>query len=737
MKTRIIGVLFVLVIIVATVLCLVSYNKRSEENDQLRIFSGVTNTDTSIKDVNIELVSAQESSIKESDFDFSSETTITLADGNTQVEGSNVKIDGNTIIISGTGAYRISGSLSDGRIIVNAPKENVKLILDNASITCSYSSAIYVYKSSATMIYLSDGSTNSIADGTSYNYNDDFSSEEDEEPNATLYSKSDLMICGKGTLNVNGKFNNGITSKDTLYIKDVTLNVEAKNHGINGKDSSIYENAKVNVTSGGDGLRATNDKDTSLGWIKIIDSNITINSQEDGIQAETDLTISGGTINIVSDGGASSSNKVDNSMPGSEMWGRVFSSSSNSDETSRKAIKASRYILVENNPTINIDSSDDAIHSNASLQIDSGTLSIKTGDDGIHADDTLTINGGKITISESYEGLEGNNIVINDGDIDITASDDGINVNGGNDMSGFGGFGNNGGNMNVTDKNSSSSDKTIDAEDIGLINTASGKGNREFSNGERPSDGSNEDRPKRDFNDERPSGDFMGKPSGMRKPSGSGDNQFNFDGQKTPPDMPNFNGGEFPGFDGNSMPEKLDGDVGNPPQMPGGSDDSSSSSYKLIINGGTIKINATGDGLDSNGSIEMNGGYVIVQGPTSSMNGAIDYENSFTLTDGTIFAIGASGMAQGVKSESRASIMATTSSNNQANTKIEIKDESGNTLFEETSLKSFNNIVFSNKDIEENKTYSIYLNGELATTATATLNSASQGFGGFGGMRGR
>ena len=677
MKTRIIGIIFILVLIVATVLCLVTINKNSQENNKAnRVVSGSVNVDTSVKDVDEKQLNSEVNNYKESDFKFNTETIITLSDDNTNVEGSNVKIDGNTIYITASGAYRITGSLTDGRIIVNAPKENVKIILDNANINCSYSSAIYVYKSSATMVYLNDGTINSISDGTTYNYNDDFSSEEDEEPNAALYSKSDLIICGNGSLNVKGNFNNGITSKDTLYIKDVTLSVEAKNHGINGKDNATYDNTTINVVAGGDGLRSTNDTDTTLGWIRFSNSTVSINSKEDAIQAETDLIINGGTFNIVTGDGSSSSNKIDNSMPGREKWGKGMSNNSSSDEISRKGIKAGRYILIKDSPTLNIDSADDAIHSSASLQIDNGTYTIKTGDDGIHADDTLTINNGTITISESYEGLEGNNVVINDGNVDIKSSDDGININGGNDNSGFGGFGN-----------------------------------------------------------------FGGKPNGMKRPNESEDGTLNpsdipnFDGDSnTPPEIPDF-GGEVPSFDG-EIPNYEDGNFPER-QDDGDTHESNSSSYKLIINGGTIIVNANGDGLDSNGSIEMNGGYVVVQGPTTSMNGAIDYENSFTVNGGTIFAIGASGMVQGVKSENQASIMTTISDNQNANTKIEIKDENGKTLLEETSLKSFNSVVFSSKDLELDKTYSIYLNGELSTTTTATLNSASSDFGGFGGMRGK
>lgn len=85
----------------------------------------------------------------------------------------------------------------------------------------------------------------------------------------------------------------------------------------------------------------------------------------------------------------------------------------------------------------NIDSCDDAIHSNGNVTVSGGTFSIKTGDDGIHADENVSITAGEIVISKSYEGVEGETIDISGGVISIVASDDGMNAAGGNDGSGF------------------------------------------------------------------------------------------------------------------------------------------------------------------------------------------------------------------------------------------------------------------------------------------------------------
>lgn len=597
MKSKVIVVLAICVLIVALALIVaIANDTKNETNDFNNVFGNMS-TESSTVEVDTSAFDFESSSYSESDFNYNSETVIKLSDGNTTVDGSNVKVDNDTIYITAAGCYRISGTLTNGRIIVNAPKENVKLILDNASITCQYSSPIYVYKSSNTLIYLEDGSVNSLSDGTAYTYNDEFSSEEDEEPNATLYSKSDLYIMGLGKLVIDANFSNALTSKDTLYIENTSINIESNKNGINGKDSLTIINSNIEIKSGKDGIRSTNDTDDTLGWIKIEDSNITIEAGEDGIQAE-------------------------------------------------------KYIVIDKESTLNIDSVDDAIHSNASLEINAGIINIKSDDDGIHADETVTINGGNITISKSYEGIEGADIVINGGNIDVTASDDGINVNGGNDNSGFGGKGERTAPTNMQDGTNMEGRKMRQSPDF---SQNLDKGNMEIM----------------------------------------------------PPDM---NGGQ------------------------------NGSTHILIINGGKILVNAQGDGLDSNGAIEMNGGEVIVNGPEDRGNGALDYNSSFTLNGGSLIAIGSSGMAQGVTtSNTQGSIIVTLSANQKENTKIEIKNKDNEVVLETTSQKTFNSIVASNSKIIPDEEYSIYLNGELATTAKASSDTSKGGFGGpggFGGQRG-
>ena len=317
------------------------------------------------------------------------------------------------------GTYVVTGTMTEGRILVNAPKEEVTLVLQDAAITCSTGSPLYVYKSKATTLYLPEGTASTLTDGTDYTFSDSYSSAEEEEPSACLYSKSDLIIAGSGSLTVNANYNNGITGKDTLFIQKASVTVTAVNHGINGKDSLTIKDADITVTSGGDALRSTNDSDPTLGYLVITGSALKLTAGEDGIQAETTLTISGGTATVTTAGGAGQSI---------------------SDDTSAKGLKAGTQVTVTGG-TLQLNCCDDAIHSNGDVTISGGSFTIATGDDGMHADDTLSISSGTIDITRSYEGLEGAKVLISGGKISIVASDDGINAAGGSDQSGFGGFG--------------------------------------------------------------------------------------------------------------------------------------------------------------------------------------------------------------------------------------------------------------------------------------------------------
>lgn len=125
--------------------------------------------------------------------------------------------------------------------------------------------------------------------------------------------------------------------------------------------------------------------------------------------------------------------------PGGRPRSTVSEADTTTESTSMKGLKVTGGLLISGG-NYAIDSADDAIHAKGSVAVNGGEFQIKTGDDGIHTDETLNITAGTVSITECYEGLEGLNIAISGGDVDLVATDDGLNAAGGNDDSGNGGM---------------------------------------------------------------------------------------------------------------------------------------------------------------------------------------------------------------------------------------------------------------------------------------------------------
>ncbi|MGQ1785847.1 carbohydrate-binding domain-containing protein [Saccharicrinis sp. GN24d3] len=343
-------------------------------------------------------------------WDSSDISTITLNGSSIVVSGEGAVADASIVTISSAGNYEISGTLSDGQIIVDTEDESiVRLILKGVDINCSSNAPIYVEQAEKTMIVLSEGTENKVSDGSSY-----VSSEEDA--NAPIFSKDDLTIYGDGKLTVDGNYNDGITGKDGLIIASGNISVEAVDDGIRGKDYLIIKGGNIVVDAEDDGLKSDNDENTAKGYIAVEGGVLNITSGGDGIQAETDVIIYDGEIEIYSGGG---------------------SDAYLSSDASAKGIKSIVSTIIYDGE-ITVDAADDALHSDGELIIYDGLYEIAAGDDAIHAEYDLLIASGDINITDAYEGLESalGAITIDGGNIYIKASDDGINVAAGGGSSG-------------------------------------------------------------------------------------------------------------------------------------------------------------------------------------------------------------------------------------------------------------------------------------------------------------
>lgn len=457
-------------------------------------------------------------------------------------EVSEIALNDVSTTISSAGVYKISGTISDGQLIVEAGDDDiVKLILDGIDITSSTSAPIFITNASKVIIFLEEDSINTLADSSS------------NEEKGTLLSKTDLSITGTGTLEITSNLNDALRSNDGLIIKSGIFNITSADDTIRGKDYLIIEDGTFTLDAVGDALKSDNEDDEDRGYIYISGGEFDIKSESDGLQAQSDLLISGGIFDIETAGG-------------SEL---IIS-----DDVSAKALKSNLNIILDGG-IFSIDSADDAIHSDDSIVINAGEYSIASSDDAIHSEVSLEINGGEFDITKSYEGLESALITINNGYIDITASDDAINVAG----------------------------------------------------------------------------------------------------------------------------------------------DSNSSIYELYINGGFTIIDSDGDGLDANGYIYMSDGVVIVNGPTSSANSAIDYDKTFDISGGVMVAVGSSNMANtGSSSSTQKSILVKFNSTLSANSLITLKNSSNEILVTFEASKNFQSLAFSSEDIT-NDTYSLYTGGSVVGTS--------------------
>lgn len=355
-------------------------------------------------------------------WDISEVIEITLNGTSITENSDGVMFDDGKVTISTAGTYRITGTLTNGQIIVNTADEKiVRLILNGVNISCSSSAPVFVRNATKVMIVLADNTENLLTDGTSYVVNSD------NEPNAVIFSNSFLSFYGNGSLTVNGNYADGITGKDGLVIKSGIINVNAADDGIRGKDYLIIKDGTITINSGGDGFKSDNDENTDYGYISIEKGIVNIVASGDGMEAQTNLTISDGSFAITTGGGAPATIGSTGNTGGSGGGGPGNSGGGYTGTVSVKALKAKVNLTIEKGTFI-INSADDAIHSDNSVSINGGTISIASGDDAVHAETSITISDEILNISKCYEGLESASITVNSGSLSLVSTDDGFNA---------------------------------------------------------------------------------------------------------------------------------------------------------------------------------------------------------------------------------------------------------------------------------------------------------------------
>jgi hypothetical protein len=188
-----------------------------------------------------------------------------------------------------------------------------------------------------------------------------------------------------------------------------------------------------------------------------------------------------------------------------------------------------------------------------------------------------------------------------------------------------------------------------------------------------------------------------------------------------------LNGGQIDIASSDDGINAADGTAGGPGGRPGGRLDPNNYTGNkfLYINGGTIVVNSGGDGVDSNGAVEMKGGTLVVHGPSQRMNAALDYDAFFKISGGTLVAAGSSGMAQapGTQSQQNSVIIFFTEAQ-QAGTLVHIRDGAGQGVLTFAPSNDFQSLAFSSAGLANGARYDIVLGGSAIGAASNGLYAA-------------
>lgn len=669
---------------------------------------------------------------------------ITLSDNGSVVSGNGASVEDNDIVITSGGTYSFSGTLTEGRIKVEAEGQDVTIVLNGVTITNSEKDAIYIEYANSATIYVMEGTENVLTSGTETTYEeakaaideanasaDDTTSSEDNtsttetssadtasasestdsteavdegfsnSQKATIMAKCSLTVSGSGSLTVNGYINNGIQSKEILTISDVNLTLVSANDGIKA-------GTELNITSG----------------------TFDIDSYGDAIQSDGTLNISDGYFDIFTGNGSASAEKKSEAMPGGGgMGGERNSSDMIAKMLERMGVDGASDLAAALEEAGALESAPRDMNSVVDWLnglVEDGTIS---------ADYQTTIDAIESAMSSFQPGQMG---AQNQANMQPTGDSSQATDNTGNaapqptDMAGQapqmagGGFG--GGMM----------DDTADSVDSDS-NSVSQKGIK--AEGVMTIDGGT-------FTIDTVDDAIHGTSDVVINVGTfnitSGDDGVHSDTNLT------VNGGtitvedSYEGIEAGVITIN-DGEVSVTSSDDGFNASTTLTDPDITINGGVVYVNASGDGLDSNKNLTINGGTVYVDGPSDDMNAAIDIgtENQgiFVINGGTVTAVGSSGMLENADSSStQQTITYVFSEKLEEGTVITVSDSSGNEVASFTLIKSASAVTYSSADLVSGETYTFTAgdqSGEITADSINTTNSTGgMGMGGHGGGMG-
>ncbi len=370
MPRRIIFRLLILIIVAKACLFLAVSNR------QTGFFSEVTSETEKIDLVmsTTKALTTQPSSTAHNKENIFFDSYIILDDEKTTINGEGASYENNTLTITKGGSYNIKGSLTEGKIVVNSKdrKKKVTLVLSGVDITCSTKAPLLVENSyKEVVLFLEKDTVNTLSDGSV------ISSLKEEDAVSTIYSMSPLRIDGKGTLSIKANTGKGIYCKSLDIRNDTTVSI------------------------------------TSLG---------------DAIKAESDVGISGGTVNIISGGGATGES-TEETAEDSEEKPDMFSETDlmpgdKAFDNSSDGIFSKNAVVVSGGK-LSFTSTGNSI-STENLIVSGGTLSLSSDRSGVSANTGVLISGGDINIINSSKGIKSQKINLSGGTVTIKSQSDSL-----------------------------------------------------------------------------------------------------------------------------------------------------------------------------------------------------------------------------------------------------------------------------------------------------------------------
>lgn len=440
--------------------------------------------------------------------------------------------------------------------------------------------------------------------------------------------------------------------------------------------------------------------------------------------------------------------------------GTGYVSADVAEDSPNAAIFSMADLTINGTGTLNVTgNTNNGITSKDDLKIAQGTLKVKAVDDGILGRDMVAVGDAGITVEAGGDGITSTNdtdttkgfVAIADGTFDITAGSDGIQsemavvIEGGTFNLVTGG-GNANGEVKTENgpggftRDSSSTDTTAAAAEDSESTSAKGikaAGDISIKGGAFTIDSADDSI--HSSSDIVIAGGTFGIASGddgmhadtsLTVTGGTIDVTKSYEGLEA--STLNIAGGESRVVSSDDG-VNAGGGANAATEDAGGQQDpfSSTGNNLLNITGGYLTVNAEGDGLDANGSIQMSGGTVIVSGPTSSGNGALDYDSTFEQTGGILVAAGSEGMVKAPSEDSaQYSIGMSFTQTQAAGTLVHLEDSDGNAILTLAPEKQFQSVIISSPDLKSGGAYTLYTGGSSTGTAKGGLYTGGEYTGG-------